>query len=129
VSMFISADKRFLIRLILFPLLSLVPGGSVLNNLLIPLGLSIWAYSQFYHKESQWTIIKRAFWGMLLFIYWMLCVEYPVDNHGEYQLVLSIIRRISPQLVQLQKNIMCNGNIGQVKINLVSVYWLSLAYI
>ena len=66
INVYLSGQK-ILIRLLLFPLLSLVPGGSVLNNLLIPLGLSIWAYSQFYHKESRWTIIKRAFFGYAAF--------------------------------------------------------------
>lgn len=66
INVYLSGQK-ILIRLILFPLFYVIPGGTVLTNILVPLGLSVWAYSQFYHKEPRFTVIKRAFLGYVSF--------------------------------------------------------------
>lgn len=68
INCYLSAQKM-VIRLILLPMYYLIPGWSVLNNLVIPIGVTIWAYSQYYHKEQRGIIIQRAVFAYTIFYF------------------------------------------------------------
>jgi hypothetical protein len=54
------SGQKILIRLLLLPLLYLNIGWSIVNNVVIPIGFTIWTYTQFYQKEPRFSILSRA---------------------------------------------------------------------